>query len=397
MHVFGWPITAKVANLEWKKRNMHKEWSQRRRNVDVKPPVGPSKDFSGQSYTEIVKEAINRDDNTKSSGIQKKERMYWDNGQCDTSWLEFSVVRVLKSFSDISKVIKDMLNRKIYFNFYYLGDKNVLWTFRSKKYMDEFTRNKTVWRDFFSSVGGWSAAITPQSRLSWVEFRGIPLDCWCEDFFKRLGWAIGEPLMIEKDTLDRSNLVSGRVLVLIPYNHKCPQVVKVDTRRSSFLVSIWEDPTPIGYSNILGWLGLDWEENDGVSSFGTENGKEGEKAVGNHSTNHSNLFGVSGDRLKALKTREAVEDWVEERSADFRLENVTKNNDEQRIICSKGKGIMFWNPKQPVKRPIEFKEVLRLDNNKGDCWNSSFEESNRDRMGFHQSLEGKVQEGDWAS
>ena len=247
-----------------------------------------------------------------------------------------------------------MKNIMMFPSSHYLGDKVILWVFQSIANRDNFIRNRFLWDDLFSSMGPWSNAVTPESRISWKEFRGVPLDCWCEDFFKRLGWAIGEPLMIEKDTLDRSNLVSGRVLVLIPYNHKCPQVVKVDTRRSSFLVSIWEDPTPIGYSNILGWLGLDWEENDGVSSSGTENGKEGEKAAGNHSTNHSNSFGVSGDRLKALKSKEVVEDWVEERSADFRLENVTKNNDEQRIICSKGKGIMFWNPKQPVKRPIEF-------------------------------------------
>ena len=77
-------------------------------------------------------------------------------------------------------------------------------------------KKRVLWRDYFSSVTAWNPAITPQARLAWVEFGGIPLDCWCEDLFKRLGWAVGETLMIEEETLDRSTLANGRVLVLIP-------------------------------------------------------------------------------------------------------------------------------------------------------------------------------------
>lgn len=102
-----------------------------------------------------------------------------------------------------------------------------------------------MWKDYFSSIGIWSDAITPQTRLSWVEFRGIPLNVWCEELFIRLGWAIGEPLLIEDETLHRVSLFRGKVLVLIPNSHCYPDAIKVETRKMSFSVSVREDLVPV--------------------------------------------------------------------------------------------------------------------------------------------------------
>lgn len=87
--------------------------------------------------------------------------MNWDEKLCVGRWLELSMVGVLKTFSDVSRVVKDLLNRQILFNFYYLGDNNVLWEFRLMKNRDDFIRNKVLWSEFFSSIVVWSPAITP--------------------------------------------------------------------------------------------------------------------------------------------------------------------------------------------------------------------------------------------
>ena len=87
-----------------------------------------------------------------------------------------------------------------------------------------------------------------------MEFGGIPLDCWCEEFFKRLSWAVGETLLIEEETLERSTLANGRVLVLIPYGQKCPDVIKVVSRNRSFSINVREDPDSIKHKMI--WTGL---------------------------------------------------------------------------------------------------------------------------------------------
>ncbi|KAK2652578.1 hypothetical protein Ddye_012434 [Dipteronia dyeriana] len=83
--------------------------------------------------------------------------------------------------------------------------------------------------------------------MSWVEFRGIPLNVWCEEFFLKLGWAVGEPLMIEEETLNREILSRGRVLILIPYGMNCPGYVKWNWKQA-----LWFG---VGRGIIQNWFG----------------------------------------------------------------------------------------------------------------------------------------------
>ncbi|KAK0595514.1 hypothetical protein LWI29_007411 [Acer saccharum] len=150
-------------------------------------PSGFFRENGGSSFAEVVRNVHSMKEVSESKMYQKVEVMYWDGEGNDTRWLEYSVVGVLKTFTDVSLVVKTLLDSQVFFNFYYLGDKNVIWDFRSLKDRDSFINNKVLWKDYFSSVTAWTDAITPQARLAWVEFRGIPLDCWCENFFQRLG------------------------------------------------------------------------------------------------------------------------------------------------------------------------------------------------------------------
>ncbi|KAK3198031.1 hypothetical protein Dsin_021446 [Dipteronia sinensis] len=172
----------------------------------------------GTSYAEVVKgmdRVINYDGTMKEEIM---EVMKWEEKSSNDSWLKCCVVSVLKKFIDVQVVIKGLLDNSIQSSSYYLGDKNILWVFKTTKERDIFIRYRFLWEDYFSSVGLWTNAITPQTRLSWLEFRGIPLNCWCKEFFMRLGWAVGEPLVVEEETLNRSVLNSGRVLVLLPFD-----------------------------------------------------------------------------------------------------------------------------------------------------------------------------------
>ncbi|KAK0595611.1 hypothetical protein LWI29_008359 [Acer saccharum] len=163
---------------------------------------------------------------------------------------------VLRSFSNSVTVVKGLRSSKIHVSSFYLGDKNILWVFRSITERDNFIRNKWLWEEQFSSVGVWSKSMTPQSRLSWAEFRGIPLHCWCEEFFKRLGWAVGEPLLVDEETLKRKKLDYGKILVLIPYGQSCPDGIKVISGSSSFSVAVWENPVPVNSEWISKWQGV---------------------------------------------------------------------------------------------------------------------------------------------
>ena len=69
--------------------------------------------------------------------------------------------------------------------------------------------------------------------------------------------------------MDRRILGNGRVLVLIPNRQKCPEVIKVYSRRRNFSVFVKVDKLPIEYKTIMSWLGLDWVDSDGKTSSGS--------------------------------------------------------------------------------------------------------------------------------
>ncbi|KAK1577752.1 hypothetical protein Q3G72_024490 [Acer saccharum] len=210
----------------------------------------------GSSYEEVAKNGNSEIHFNDPKDKVRMEEMRWDEADNNDSWLRLYAVGVLRSFSNSVTVVKGLRSSKIHVSSFYLGDKNILWVFRSITERDNFIRNKWLWEEQFSSVGVWSKSMTPQSRLSWAEFRGIPLHCWCEEFFKRLGWAVGEPLLVDEETLKRKKLDYGKILVLIPYGQSCPDGIKVISGSSSFSVAVWENPVPVNSEWISKWQGV---------------------------------------------------------------------------------------------------------------------------------------------
>ncbi|KAI9200256.1 hypothetical protein LWI28_004988 [Acer negundo] len=96
----------------------------------------------------------------------------------------------------------------------------------------------------------------PKSRFEWINCVGVPLRCWSESFFKKIGWSIGEPLVVEEDTLSRSKLDRGRLLVLIPFSVVAPKKNRVVEENQVFEVKIYEDNNPVYHLWLENHLGL---------------------------------------------------------------------------------------------------------------------------------------------
>ncbi|KAK3220086.1 hypothetical protein Dsin_014056 [Dipteronia sinensis] len=73
----------------------------------------------------------------------------------------------------------------------------------------------------------WSESVVPQARLTWINCWGVPISCWSSAFFMKLGWHIGEPLMVDINTVERVLLDKGRMLVLIPRQQQCSVSVNI--------------------------------------------------------------------------------------------------------------------------------------------------------------------------
>ncbi|KAK3175727.1 hypothetical protein Dsin_032614 [Dipteronia sinensis] len=66
------------------------------------------------------------------------------------------------------------------------------------------------------------------TRISWVEFRKVPLRCWMKSFFLKMGRVFGEALMVDEITIQKRILDKGRVLVCLPLDGYFPDEIEVD-------------------------------------------------------------------------------------------------------------------------------------------------------------------------
>ncbi|KAI9160196.1 hypothetical protein LWI28_005955 [Acer negundo] len=70
---------------------------------------------------------------------------------------------------------------------------------------------------------------------------GVPLCHWNSEFFFKIGKEVGEPLMIDDDTLFKRRLHKGRLLVLMSYDISLPKFVSFNGRRGMFKLMLEED------------------------------------------------------------------------------------------------------------------------------------------------------------
>ncbi|KAK1571473.1 hypothetical protein Q3G72_017767 [Acer saccharum] len=104
----------------------------------------------------------------------------------------------------------------------------------------------------------WSEQLQVQAlkKFCWVEVYGVPLNCWCKDFFYRIGEQVGEVLWIDGATESRRRLDVGKVLVLKQLGQALEYEVVVKNGRNSSPVRIVECPTPVTEEWISNLLGL---------------------------------------------------------------------------------------------------------------------------------------------
>ncbi|KAK3228533.1 hypothetical protein Dsin_000414 [Dipteronia sinensis] len=97
---------------------------------------------------------------------------------------------------------------------------------------------------------GWSEALSTHARLAWINCKDIPITCWSQAFFMKLGWQIGEPLLVDDNTENVVHLDKGRVLVLIPHQQPVSAKVKIVGGTRTYVVKVEEDVNPVD----IGWI-----------------------------------------------------------------------------------------------------------------------------------------------
>ncbi|KAK1568644.1 hypothetical protein Q3G72_027057 [Acer saccharum] len=280
MHIYSWPISAKVAEYGWNKRRVSADYDQGPARVPVseaaklgtaaKYPQPDARD--GQDSRLEFQEGGRKQDNRSFAGAVRKNlfgnaemkiirsdlshNMSWFGSNKEEEWLMRSAVGELKEFYNLELVTKMLESRGFIFSSVYLGGKSIMWTFEMICERDGVIMNGLFWRECFSSMSGWKHSTSGLLRLKWVDVYGVPMDCWCHDFFRKLGGQVGETVWVEEDTRRRARLDKGRIMILAPMDSTISSVSKVKGKQGIFTVRMEEDPAQVSMDWVNQFLGL---------------------------------------------------------------------------------------------------------------------------------------------
>ncbi|KAK3224853.1 hypothetical protein Dsin_004715 [Dipteronia sinensis] len=253
MQVYGWPIYTKLAAYGWKTRS-YKPTKQRFRNREEGRQHGQNlvrkEKTRHRSYAEIVRGHREEGHNNKEKEKGATVVDGLDFRKNDQVWLSCSAVGILKDFKEVSRVKTRLQNGGIEFTSTYLGDKCILWCFDCELIKDRFIKDRGLWDDCFSIMVGWSEVLSTHAKLAWINCKDIPIACWPQAFFMKLGWQIDEPLLVDDNIVNRVHLDKGRVLVLIPHQQPVSAKVKIIGGTKTYVVKVEEDVNTVD----IGWI-----------------------------------------------------------------------------------------------------------------------------------------------
>ncbi|KAK2662820.1 hypothetical protein Ddye_001394 [Dipteronia dyeriana] len=231
-------LRAKVASFGWKRRRSSLSYC--RKSKAFEESLGrewlrsghPRQNFSAgnRSFADVLRgyQKVFRSEGERKGfriGVERREvemrTMNWSSQKIDQVWIKRCAVGILKQFSNVSSVNKRLRCRGFKFISAYIGDKSILWCLDSESEKERFMRNRFFWDGRFSSVVNWLDSIIPHARAAWIDINGVPLCFWDQKLFMKLGWMIGEPLLVDEETCSRNRFDRVRILVLLPFNHHC--------------------------------------------------------------------------------------------------------------------------------------------------------------------------------
>ncbi|KAK1592563.1 hypothetical protein Q3G72_027004 [Acer saccharum] len=273
-------FAAKVAEYGWNKRRKITEQRETTARTVGHNRVFPSEPgwrdqpgFRGErEFRKVHREELSNQENRSFAEVARKDNhestkfrvertdhvpvMSWFGSRADEEWLLRSAVGELIEFKNVELVNSKLETRGFTFSSTYLGGKSIIWTFESECDRDGFIKNAFFWRDCFSSVDCWKYSKPGATRMFWIEAYDVPADCWCNEFFKKLGGQMGEMVGMDEDTATRSRLDKARILIVAPLDYKMVSEVTVKGGHREFTVRLKEDPGQVSIDWVNQFLGL---------------------------------------------------------------------------------------------------------------------------------------------
>ncbi|KAH7846149.1 hypothetical protein Vadar_010477 [Vaccinium darrowii] len=158
-----------------------------------------------------------------------------------SEWLSRSAVVLLKSPSTPEIVLKaseqanfpDVVVKS-------LGGHSMILTFTSKEVRNLALTDSTL-IDWFISLKPWNGESASLSRFVWLKCRGMPLQSWNVNTFKRIGDYCGVFINTDAETAFEQSYDIGRILISTDYQERIEEWINLVVNGKLYKVKIWEE------------------------------------------------------------------------------------------------------------------------------------------------------------
>ncbi|KAH7833300.1 hypothetical protein Vadar_004923 [Vaccinium darrowii] len=158
-----------------------------------------------------------------------------------TSWLQTSAVVKLRTLSTPDLVLKALHEFKMKeIQVKSLGGMYMIITFQNKDDRDQAMTNSII-RSWFSYFEPWNGDAASLSRLVWINCRGMPLNIWCHNSFKRIGEMWGEFIAQDVETIHGLSYEVGRLLIVTEKQERIDEWINICVRGRNYEVKAWEE------------------------------------------------------------------------------------------------------------------------------------------------------------
>ena len=221
------------------------------------------------------------------------------------------------------------------------------------------------------------ARIPSLEKIRWVDIHGVPLSCWCNSFFKKLGGKVGEVIWIEEDTESKIRFDLGRILVIAPVDSNVSCEVKVNIGNHLFPVKLVEHQAPVTdrwVNKVLGLMPGVLNLNQNTSWGVFDQAIAGEQVyfddVGN------GVGGKAGGTKKVVSNSRGMKESrqvVREKSSRSSLP-AWKQRDDRKGYANKGKGMWIHSQKPNPRHQYRYGGV-KIDKVRNSVYETSADES----------------------
>ncbi|KAK2636209.1 hypothetical protein Ddye_031001 [Dipteronia dyeriana] len=178
----------------------------------------------------------------------------------------------------------------------------------------------------------WLSVVSVEVQPKWVDISGVPLSVWNSSFFLKVGRCLGEPLLVDYDTVQRKMMDRGRVLILITSNQPYCKKIEVKVENRIFMVSAVVDQNLVEHPWVEMCLEL--------------------KLVGlQPSLNSILVVETSQKKLHIIQNKDSVSNSIQSESS---LANEGKTNAERKVT---------WHLDEEIAKVIETDVALGFDFN----------------------------------